>query len=203
MSERYDVSGYFYSEQGYNFRSYLNIRRKRQGFRRLIGSFISNDEPDLMVVMMNPGSSAPLSGGDDAQSEVSAKPDPTQLQIMKVMDARGFRFARILNLSDLRSPNSADFMSTIILLDRINIRHSVFGPDREREFEKLYVQSVPVIIAWGADDRLKPLARRALNLMKNKVKVGQRKPTADWIYYHARQRGRPLRLWVEEVLKQL
>jgi hypothetical protein len=203
MSERYDVSGYFYSEQGYNFRSYLNIRRKRQGFRRLIESFISNDEPDLMVVMMNPGSSVPLSGGDDAQSEVSAKPDPTQLQIMKVMDARSFRFARILNLSDLRSPNSADFMSTISLLDQLNIRHSVFGPDREREFEKLYVQSVPVIIAWGADDRLKPLARRALSLMKNKVKVGQRKPSADWIYYHARQRGRPLRLWVEEVLKQL
>jgi len=202
MSDRYDVSGYFYSELGYSFRSYIHIRRKKVGIGRMIGSLLSHDKPDLMVVMMNPGSSVPLAGGDDGRMEVSAKPDQTQRQIMKIMDPRKFKFARILNLSDLRSPNSADFMSTIGVLDRQGIRHSIFGPGRESDFELLYDHSTPVILAWGADDRLQPLARRALSLMENKVKVGQRKPSSAWVYYHARQRGRAPEVWVNEVLGQ-
>jgi hypothetical protein len=203
MADRFHVSGYFYSDHGYNFRSYLNIRRKKVGWRKVVGRFLTNKRPDLMVVMMNPGSSIPLFGGDDGRAEVSAKPDPTQLQVMKVMDARKFNFARILNLSDLCSPNSAEFIPTIRVLDRLAISHSIFGPNRASDFEALYVHSSPVLLAWGADDRLRPLARLALSLMKNKVKVGQKKPPSDWIYYHARQRGRAPGIWVDEILRQL
>lgn len=64
------------------------------------------NEPDLMVVMMNPGSSYPLDGIDNNSIPSEADPDTTQQQIMKVMDAALFNYARILNLSDLRTPDS-------------------------------------------------------------------------------------------------
>jgi pimeloyl-ACP methyl ester carboxylesterase len=156
-----------------------------------------------MVVMMNPGSSRPLSGDDDGRVETAAVPDETQRQIMKVMDARGFRFARILNLSDYRQADSTDFASMLKTLDHAGIHHSIFGPGRETDFERLFDQSLPVILAWGADDRLKPLARRALDRMKNPVQAGQKKKGSDWIYYHPRQRGKPPQDWVDSILGQL
>ncbi len=61
-----------------------------------------------MVVMMNPGSSYPLNGIDNNFLPSEAQPDITQKQIMRVMDAVGFDYARILNLSDLRTPDSGE-----------------------------------------------------------------------------------------------
>jgi hypothetical protein len=144
-----------------------------------------------------------LTGGGDGQREVGAKPDDTQRQIMKVMEAANFKFARILNLSDLRNPNSPDFLSALRPLDHAAIHHSIFGPRRENDFDGLYDHSVPVILAWGADDRLKPLARRALGRMRNAIQVGHKKSGTDWVYYHARQRGKPPQLWVDEIVRQL
>ena len=206
ISDRYNVTGYFYVEQGHLFRKYLNIRRKRAGLRRylnLIMRWFTDAEPDLMVVMMNPGSSSPMTGSDDGQVEVAAKPDDTQRQIMKVMDATSFNYARILNLSDLRDPNSPDFLLALKPLDHAGIAHSIFGPGRESDFDGLFDHSVPVILAWGADDRLKPLARRALGRINNTVQVGQKKPGTDWVYYHARQRGKPQQRWVDEIVRQI
>ena len=203
MTARYDVTGYFYVEQGYPFRSYLHIRRKPTRVDKILKGFRKAPTPDLMVVMMNPGSALPLAGGDDGRAEAAVRPDPTQYQIMKVMDAGKFRFARVLNLSDLRSPNSEDFLSSLGLLDQLHIRHSIFGPGREQELERLYDHSVPVILAWGVDNRLVPLARRALTCMHNTVKLGQQKPGSDCMYYHALQRGRPSHIWVDQVVSQL
>jgi len=206
MTDQYNVTGFFYIEQGYRFRSYLNIRKKALGlgkYLRAIKKRFGPDQPDLMVVMMNPGASSPLSGDDDERAEVTAQPDDTQRQIMKVMAARNFSYARILNLSDLRDPDSAHFMSVIRLLDYAGIHHSIFSPQREQDFSRLFVQSVPVIIAWGAYDRLRPLARRALTRMDNSIQVGQRKVGSEWVYYHARQRGKPPGVWLDEILKQL
>ena len=206
ISEHYTVTGLFYTEQGYEFRKYLNIRRRAAGLMRyfiIIKHWFTVDKPDLMVVMLNPGSSTPLTGGDDGQMEVGAKPDDTQRQIMKAMDAANFKYARILNLSDLRDPNSPDFLSALKPLDHAGIPHSIFGPQREDDFNGLFDHSVPVILAWGADDRLKPLARRALGRMRNTIRVGHKKSGTDWVYYHARQRGKPPHLWVDEIARQL
>jgi len=206
IADQYAVTGFFYTEQGYTFRAYLNIRQKTVGVKKYLSTIknrLTPEKPDLMVVMMNPGSSTPLAGGDDGQMEVAAKPDETQRQVMRVMERRGFKYARILNLSDLRNPSSTDFMSTIKSLDYAGIHHSIFGPQRENDFDSLFVQSVPVILAWGADDRLKPLALRALNLMKNAVKAGQRKHGSNWVYYHARQRSKSPREWVDDIVGQL
>ena len=103
MPDQYNYTGYFYTKEGYRLRSYLNIRKKSgwfaQGLRR-VKSRIGVDTPDVMVVMMNPGASSPLEGGDDGRAEYAAKPDLTQKQIARVMGHCGFSYARILNLSD-------------------------------------------------------------------------------------------------------
>ncbi|WP_272689744.1 hypothetical protein [Providencia sp. PROV033] len=96
MSAKFEVTGLFYESNGFKLRKYLNIKRAN----------ITLDKPDLMVVMMNPGSSYPLDGIDNNFFQSEAQPDTTQQQIMRVMDAVGFDYARILNLSDLRTPDS-------------------------------------------------------------------------------------------------
>jgi hypothetical protein len=206
MHEQYNYTGYFYTEEGYRLRSYLNIRRKSgwfgQGLRRL-KSRIGIDSPDVMVVMMNPGSSAPLDGGDDGRAECAAKPDLTQKQIARVMSHCGFSYARILNLSDFRQPESVDFLSELKPLNSEGIAHSIFDPARAEELSQLFVQSVPVILAWGVDGRLRPLARRALDQIKSPVKLGQKKGGNDWAYYHPRQRGKDPQIWVDAIVKQL
>jgi hypothetical protein len=206
MHDQYSYTGYFYTEEGYKLRSYLNIRKKTgwfgQGLLR-VKSRMGIDTPDVMVVMMNPGASAPLEGGDDGRAEFAAKPDLTQKQIAKVMDHCSFKYARILNLSDLRYPNSVDFLSELKPLDSEGVAHSIFDPTRVGELRELFIQSVPVILAWGVDERLRPLARRALDQFKSPLKVGQKKGGNDWAYYHPRQRGKDPQIWLDKVLKQL
>lgn len=203
MTDRYQITGYFYEEQGYKFRLYLDINRKQGRLKSLVGRITAGRNPDLMVVMMNPGSALPLQGGDDGRAEVSVKPDRTQLQIMKLMDAGKFRFARIVNLSDLRTPNSEELLSTLPVLDQLGIHHSIFSPSRENDFRDLYYQSPPVILAWGVDDRLTPLARWALQRINNRVRLGQLKKGSDCMYYHALQRGKPAKIWVDQIVSQL
>lgn len=206
ISDDYNVSGFFYTEQGYNFRSHVNIRRKHTGLAKglhALKKVFASEQPDLMVVMMNPGSATPMTGGDDGNLEVPIKADGTQRQIMKVMASADFDYARILNLSDLRDANSPDFLAALKPLDLAGIHHSIFGPGRQQDFDRLYDQTIPVVLAWGADDRLKPLARLALSRIHNAVKAGQRKPGNDWVFYHARQRGKPPQHWVNEIVAQL
>jgi hypothetical protein len=206
MYDQYDYTGYFYTDQGYRFRSYLNIKKKPGWFGKHLQKARSRmgiDSPDIMIVMMNPGSSVPLDGGDDGRAEYVAKPDLTQKQIVKVMKHRGLRYARIVNLSDLRYPDSTDFLPELKPLDSAGIVHSIFDPTRAEEFRETFVQSVPVILAWGVDGRLRPLARRALDQIKSAAKVGQKKAGNEWAYYHPRQRGKDPQIWVDEILKQL
>ena len=81
------MTGYFYNNGQHSFRKYLNI--KRIDFR------IAN--PDLMVVMMNPGSSKQYPEYMDCfDCEVLTNPDYTQYRIMKIMNVCNFNYARIL-----------------------------------------------------------------------------------------------------------
>ncbi|MEN8255736.1 MAG: hypothetical protein ABFR33_09745, partial [Verrucomicrobiota bacterium] len=79
-----------------------------------IPSDISGMEPDVVVIMMNPGSSHPKdiyhidgeieypqSNGSMRKELVLTQPDNTQYQVMRVAVAKGWRHIRVLNLSDL------------------------------------------------------------------------------------------------------
>ena len=127
-------------------------------------------EPDLLVVMMNPGASRALDAmWDNAGSHgfAAAVPDRTQYQIMRLLVAaqaigKGWSHARILNLSDLRTPKSEEFIQKLHLYASDD-SHSVFSATRSGEREVLFGnKKIPVLLGWGLNVQFGPLADSAL-----------------------------------------
>ncbi|MFB6318643.1 DUF1643 domain-containing protein [Saccharicrinis sp. FJH54] len=174
MRENFKITGLFYQKNGYNFRKFLNIAR------------INSDQviPDLIVVMMNPGSSRPLNGNENNNNETEAIPDNTQDQIMRVMNNCNFDFARILNLSDLREPKSSIFYKKIEELKRHKISHSIFDLERNHDYEKYFMKNVPVIFAWGVNENLFELAKLTVNQIGKITPIGLKKKGFEYAYYH-------------------
>lgn len=127
-------------------------------------------EPDLLVVMMNPGASRPIESIWDergANGFVAAVPDRTQYQIMRLLVAAqdrglGWAHARILNLSDLRTPKSEQFIRKLGLYAHDD-SHSLFSEARTAEQVALFAHvKTPVLLGWGLNARFGALADRAL-----------------------------------------
>jgi hypothetical protein len=190
MREKFKVTGLFYEVNGYKFRKFLNIRKDNS----------ESKIPDLIVVMMNPGSSRPINGIENDTIETDAIPDNTQKQIMRVMENCGFHYTRILNLSDLREPKSSVFYTKIDELDQKNIPHSIFDEKRKNDFETLFVKNVPVIFAWGVNKNLKILAQKAIKRITTNNSIGLKKNGVDFAYYHPLpQIYQKQKEWVENI----
>lgn len=190
MKDQFHITGFFYEDQGYKFRKYLNIKHKKS----------QKTVPDLMVVMMNPGSSKPLDE-NISSIETETKPDSTQDQIMRIMLNSDFEFSRILNLSDLREGKSKKFFPKILEMEQKKINHSIFDKSRIKDFENLFIRNVPVLYAWGVNGKLKDLAMKAMKRIGEIVPIGFKKEGEEWDYYH------PLppssikqKKWVESIL---
>lgn len=96
---------------------------------------IQNTQPELIVIMMNPGSSKPadkeykpniiVRASDVSRNRhiVETIPDNAQYQIMRFMLLNGWSHARILNLSDLGSLKVL-FLCRHVQLFQIAIRYS-------------------------------------------------------------------------------
>ncbi len=135
---------------------------------------------DAVVVMMNPGSSAPLPGhgGRDIGGRlVPAKPDSVQRQVMRLMARVGWRHVRIVNLADVRAARSADLHALIDdgagapELGALFAGASAVDPGQA-------VDSDVVICAWGMDRRLAPWATQAHAWLDQRgvTKLGLRAP---------------------------
>ncbi|MBN2894096.1 MAG: DUF1643 domain-containing protein [Bacteroidales bacterium] len=191
----FDITGFFYNIKEYSFRSYLNIKRKDS----------EKNQPDLMVIMMNPGSSRQNKGFENIlEKEVPTIPDNTQDQIMRVMDNANLDYARILNLSDLRETKSKILYEKIEILKDTEIVHSVFDNRRNYDFEKLFIKGKPVICAWGVNENLSELANLAIEKIKGEKIIGIKKESVENAYYHPLpQNYNKQKEWVEEISKQL
>ena len=190
MNKKFEIFGHFYELSGLKCRRFLDI--KRDG--------VNSSQPDIMVVMMNPGSSYPLDGIDNNHVASKAHPDPTQDQIMTVMNNTGFNFARVLNLSDARQSSSNEFYKFIKSNIAGSIAHSVFHESRAVEFSALFCHNVPVIYGWGVNANLEMLARMAMNRISAKNPIGIKKTGFDWAYYHPLPRIHTKQLeWVSDV----
>lgn len=174
MTSEFDIKGLFYEKEGYKFRKFLDIKTKN--------SYQLN--PDLLVIMMNPGSSKPLDGIDNNCKISKAKPDRTQDQIMRIMLQFGYQYTRVLNLSDLREPKSKIFYSKMREMKDKKIAHSIFDEDRVVDFERLFVKNVPVIYAWGVSHKLKDVALKAMKKMNQVSPIGLKKQGTEFGYYH-------------------
>lgn len=175
IKDEFKISGLYYQELGFKFRKYLNIKKNDCDI----------SIPDLMVVMMNPGSSRPLNNIDNSNAETEAMPDNTQSQIMKVMINAGFNYARVLNLSDLREPKSNEFYKKMVELDSKGIAHSIFDDSRKEDFKSLWIPNIPVIYGFGVSANLKPLALKAIATCNVSNPYGILKANTNWAYYHA------------------
>ncbi len=190
MRKDFSINGLFYELKGFKFRKYLNIIRNSS----------TKKNPDLIVIMMNPGSSRPTNGIDNFNEETETVPDRTQDQIMKLMNNCSFDYARILNLSDLREPKSSLFYDAINTLDKNNIPHSIFDAKRINDFEELFVRDVPVIFAWGVNKRLIDLAHQAIECIGCKNPIGLNKEGLSFAYYHPLpQNFNKQKEWVEKI----
>lgn len=168
--------------------------------------------PDLLVVMMNPGASRPLSAPalwDDANAQgfVATQPDRTQHQIMRLLlQARAYglpwQHARVLNLSDLRTPKSA------ILIEKIKTyssddSHSIFSSARAAQSQALLADTrVPVLCAWGLHPALLPLADAALRAVAGHPLLGISDDARR--YRHPLPQRHDLQLqWLAQLVAQL
>jgi len=169
LLQHFAVYGRFYEEDiagvREQLRDRLEIAPRNYALADLVGA-----EPDLLVIMMNPGASRALEALWDpagSQGFVAAQPDRTQYQIMQLLlaaQAMGlpWRHARVLNLSDLRTPKSAEFLEKLAAYGD-NDAHSLFSATRQDECTALFRRrATPVLCAWGLSPRFADLAGRAL-----------------------------------------
>ncbi|UUO06523.1 DUF1643 domain-containing protein [Blastopirellula sp. J2-11] len=185
LKTTYDIFGHFYtvalaSQETASCRSVLEIIDKSCTPADV--DKISDRQPDAVFIMMNPGSSQPLVEvnnyiaadqiGELSISLVPTKPDTTQYQVMRVMRYCDWRHVRVLNLSDLRSPKSPEFIKTFTRLEaEANYdAHSIFSPARTKELTKKLPRSrqTPLVYAWGLSEKLSPLIERCLRTIPRK-----------------------------------
>ena len=166
LRERFAVYGRYYEvELGgrlLGLRSHLEIFERNSAWPQ-----VADARADLVAVMMNPGGSRPLEETDE-NGWAPALPDRTQYQLMKLAlraQAVGHSIGhiRVINLSDLRTPKSAELFSTLASLS--DDRHSIFSPRRAAELQKALGRPTrsPVLRAWGLARQLERLAATAVS----------------------------------------
>lgn len=162
---------------------------------------------DLVVVMMNPGSSVPLPSMESHRDFVPTRPDNTQYQILRLLlraQAKGqaWQHARVLNLSDLRTPKSAELFTKLTQYAADN-QHSVFSPGRQAELAvALGPANTPVLRAWGLNPALSPWAEKALSVLDKHPGLGVAQ--GERAYRHPLpQRADFQKAWLDQVTSQI
>jgi hypothetical protein len=221
LKDKYRVFGHFYSvelapNRVVDCRSVLEIVEKPHAPGKT--SALSSKTPDAVFIMMNPGSSRPLTEVRNhihaeaihelPISLVPTKPDTTQYQVMRVMHYCEWRHVRVLNLSDLRCSKSGKFFKQFKQLeDEVPFdSHSVFSSRRRHELAlKLTKHStIPVIRAWGVSEQLDPLIERYTStITKNKTIRGLLKEGTTNKYLHPLPSLQKQKLsWVNRMVDQ-
>ena len=174
LLQRFSVYGRFYREtfdaRPFELRSHLEIFEPSAAWPA-----VANGDADLVAVMMNPGASRPIAP-PDSRGWAPAVPDRTQYQLMKLALYAQFkglpvRHIRVINLSDLRTPKSAELFAIMATL--ADDRHSLFSEGRRDELERaLGSPNVPVLRAWGLAAPLKELAHSCVSMTASRKVLG-------------------------------
>ena len=161
---RFAVYGHFYEREAGG--ALWQLRDRLEIFEHALPwEHVRDGNADMVAVMMNPGASRPLAD-PDVHGWCPAVPDRTQYQLMRLtlaaaaLGAPRIRHIRVINLSDLRTPKSAQLFAT---LPHAPGWHSIFDPSRRDELQRaLGAAATPVLRAWGMAPQLRPLAGQAL-----------------------------------------
>lgn len=221
LKQEFGVFGHFYSvelasKEVVECRSVLEIAH--HDHTPSDHSELTGLRPDAVFIMMNPGSSRPLVEVNNHVrgraihrlqiSLVPTKPDTTQYQVMRLMHFQDWRHVRVLNLSDLRSPKSAEFIKMFQRLERDDEfdGHSIFSDHRQEELSLKLPRSkkVQLVLAWGISDKLTPLADRCMSKLPKKRKlIGLLEPGSTNKYRHplpSLQKDK--QHWIDQIIEQ-
>jgi len=183
---------------------------------------LSSSVPDSVFVMMNPGSSEPRQFGFrepvfplgkaperlSSLEMVFAKPDVTQYQVMRIMDEMNWGHVRIINLSDIREPKSLVFFKRVKMFEEnYGGIHTIFSDKRSMERGSVFnlkKKNSPVILGWGRDKNLLPLAETALNFLKDFRTAGVVSPGHPKLYSHPSPNIQTAKIkWLETIVSDL
>ncbi|MES2681334.1 MAG: DUF1643 domain-containing protein [Bacteroidota bacterium] len=159
LQYNYEFSGLFYRAGKVNCRMVLDIREIGCGL----------EEPNLIVIMMNPGGSKPEDRTykfDKIQNAtfVPTQPDLTQWRVIDFMKLHGYKYARILNLSDLCEPTSGNLKSQEFT-DNSNF---FLASEENKLFDSFFLKGTDLLIAWGSKDITKKVIANALEKIRTK-----------------------------------
>lgn len=220
LKKTFGVFGHFYSveltsKEVIECRSVLELADKSCTPKN--HSELSQRNPDAVFIMMNPGSSKPLVEVSNhirvedihklAISLVPTKPDTTQYQVMRLMHFRQWRHVRVLNLSDLRSPKSAEFIKLYKRLEADSDfdTHSIFSEVRKLELAAKLPKSrsIPLVLAWGLSEKLDPLIERCLSrIPSNRTTKGLlEKGTANKYRHPLPSLQKDKRIWLDKMVR--
>jgi len=161
---------------------------------------------NLLVVMMNPGSSIPLDDGFAvnifSKECVLTKPDNTQSQVMKLMNTNNYNTAVVINLSDVREPKSSKFALKLkgLSFGPMGEQHSIFSEQRNQELINIINSCgpCPVVFASGVNYKLRFLTSKAKQSFSNNPLIG--KQNNKGLFYHPLPRSKQKQNeWVDEI----
>jgi hypothetical protein len=217
LEDKYSCYGHFYTIQSQ--KNEIKCRSVLEIIDYSIKPNILNDildwKPDAIFIMMNPGASKPIEPslnyvdanciGDMKIDLVATCPDKTQYQLMRIMEYKKWKHVRVLNLSDIRNPDSNNFYATIEELNSSNSPglHSCFDNKRVVELKKKLNIHNPIYAAWGVDDFLDPLIELSLSkLDRRTILMGIRKDEDSNKFYHPLLKGKPMsaQVWLEKIV---
>lgn len=156
LRKTFQVEAKFYYTQ-VNEERFL-MRQQARIFRK----GISQSTTDAVFVMINPGGCLPgesIGNIEIAEAKfISAKPDPTQYQLMNLMERKGWNVITLINLSDICEGNMKSFISREKEFRKANVAHSLFQQGNTKELKEVLASADHLIFAWGASDIAKKLA---------------------------------------------
>ena len=211
LKQKYQVFGHFYDlticDTTLNCRNTLEIRRNKT----------LEEIPDIIVIMMNPGSSKPLDEKHVVKNYrfegylkeknftlIPTKPDSAQYQIMRLMELNNWNFVRILNLSDLRNGNSSNFKKEFkkALDSDTSSPHCITHPKRKQELKNALISKTnKIIAAWGEIKELENSAKEILSLDFEIIGVPRENPI--FFQYASPYYKEPKIKWLVEIQKLL
>lgn len=216
LKKRFDITGSFYELEInnviYKCRNRLDIKSKEN---------INTNQPDIIVVMMNPGSSKPI---DNEYIEkrytvsnlnnlitsklIETKPDNTQYQIMRLMLERELNHAIVLNLSDLRNGKSGEFSKIFNSLSIIDYSHpdSILNDLRKKEFDSIienYSQEY-ILVGWGNLKNQEEFMKKAIDKFSKFKLIGIKSNNCTYCYGHPSPQQKMQKInWLKEIIEQM
>ena len=132
---------------------------RREARIRRNGAFTTRT--DAVIVMINPSNCAQAGKTVKSPREaewIPTKPNPTQYQLMNLMERQAWDLITLINLSDICEGNIMNFKSIENKFNEAGIPHSLFQEQNTQQREELLGTSVHLIFAWGSSTVAKRLA---------------------------------------------